>query len=85
MDNNQHLDAITPNGNIDVEQSGDISEKKYEGYSYIYIMTPLFIVLCRKTYPEEHNSPKKKFLQQFYSKRLDKEPSKAINFRNLVI
>jgi len=37
MDNNQHLDAITPNGNIDVEQSGDISEKKYEGYSYIYI------------------------------------------------
>ncbi len=35
MDNNQHLDVITPNGNNDDEQSGEISEKKYEGYSYI--------------------------------------------------
>jgi len=84
MDNNQHLDAITPNGNIDVEQSGDISEKKYDGYSYIYIMTTSFIVLCRITCSEKHNSKKKKILEQFYSKRLDKQPTTAINFRNLV-
>jgi hypothetical protein len=84
MDNNQHSDVTTPNGNIDVEQSGDISEKKYEGYSYIYIMISLFIVLCRITGSEKDNSTKKKFLEQFYSKRLDKEPTPAINFRNLV-
>jgi hypothetical protein len=47
-------------------------------------MTQLFIVLCRITGSEKNNSTKKNFLEQFYSKRLDREPTPAINFRNLV-